>query len=288
VFNGFQTFDLDLPGATIRARVAGQGAPLLLLHGYPQTQALWSGLAPLLARDFRVVLADLRGYGDSKVLDGDMSFRAMARDMVALMAHLGHNRFHIAAHDRGARTAHRLVLDHPQAVASVALLDILPTLDVWGSMDDWLAKRYWHWMFLAQTGGLAQRMIARDPIDFLHAALAGLSGGRFVFPPECLAEYERCARIPGVTDAWCADYAAAATIDLDHDRADLGRRLDHPCLVLWGSRGAVGHRLDPLAAWRAWFPSAQGHALDAGHFLIEECPDQVLGALRGHLAGVRP
>ena len=286
MFAGFDTISFETAGAVINARAGGQGAPLLLLHGYPQTHVLWHDLAPDLARDYQVVCADLRGYGDSRCLDGDYTFRAMARDLVALMAHLGHGQFHVAAHDRGARVAHRMVLDHPGAVLSVALLDILPTLDVWRTMDDWLAKRYWHWPFLAQSGDLPRKMIGADPVGFMHAALAGLSGKPDMFGPAALAEYERCAKNPDVIAAWCGDYAAAAGPDLDHDRADLGRVLAQPCLVLWGSRGAVAHHINPLEAWRAWFPGVQGHALEAGHFLIEERGAEVLSALRDHLMQV--
>lgn len=284
MFEGFATVDHPVKGARIHARLGGAGAPVLLLHGYPQTHALWGGLAPALAQTRSVVAADLRGYGDSRCFDGDFSFRAMARDMVQLMAALGFERFDLVAHDRGARTAHRLALDHPDALGRLVLMDILPTLDVWQTMDDWLARRYWHWAFLAQPGGLPQRMIARDPVDFLHGALTGLAGGAGMFPPEAMAEYERCAQNPDVTAAWCADYAAAAGVDLAHDRAALGRTLPHPCLVLWGARGAVAHHVNPLERWRLWFPQAQGQALEAGHYLVEECPDEVLALVTAQLA----
>lgn len=285
MFAGFDVTDVALPGATIRARIGGTGEPLLLLHGYPQTHAMWHVIAEDLARTYRVVAADLRGYGASVAQDGDFSFRAMARDQLALMRQLGHSRFHLVAHDRGARTAHRLALDHPEALRSVTLIDILPTLDVWRTMDDWLARRYYHWLFLSQPGDMPRRLINSDPILFLHSALIGLAGAPDIFAAEALAEYERAARNPAVVAAWCGDYTAAATIDLDHDRADLGRRLAIPCLVLWGSRGVVAHHLDPLDAWRAWFPQAQGQALDAGHFLVEERPAEVLRLLARHLGG---
>lgn len=284
MFAGFDSIDIPLPGATIHARVGGSGDPVLLLHGYPQTHAMWHRIAPDLAASYRVVAADLRGYGDSVARDGDFTFRAMARDQVALMRHLGFSRFHVVAHDRGARTAHRMALDHPDAVRSVTLIDILPTLDVWRVMDDWLARRYYHWMFLSQPGEMPRRLINGAPLLFLHSALIGLSGAPELFAPEAMAEYERAARNPDVVAAWCGDYTAAAGIDLDHDRADLGRRLDIPCLALWGSRGVVGHHLDPVQAWQAWFPAAHGHALDTGHFLVEERPAETLQAVTAHLA----
>ncbi|WP_417522597.1 alpha/beta fold hydrolase [Marinovum sp.] len=284
MFNGFETIDIPLPEATIHARVGGSGAPLLLLHGYPQTHVMWHGIAEDLAQTHRVIAADLRGYGDSLAHDGDFTFRAMARDQVALMRQLGHDSFHVIAHDRGARTAHRMVLDHPDAVRSVALIDILPTLDVWRTMDDWLARRYYHWMFLSQPGDMPRRLINGNPVLFLQAALSGLSSGESAFHPEAMRAYETAARKPSVIAAWCGDYTAAATTDLDHDRADLGRQSDLPCLVLWGARGVVAHHVDPLSAWQAWFPGATGRAIDAGHFLVEERPGEVLGHLAAHLA----
>lgn len=284
MFGGFDTIDVALDGATIHARVGGRGEPLLLLHGFPQTHAMWHPIAGDLARNRTVVAADLRGYGDSIAQDGDLSFRAMAADQVGLMQRLGHSSFDVVAHDRGARTAHRMVLDHPQAVRSVALLDILPTLDVWRTMDGWLAQRYYHWMFLSQPGGLPERLIAADPVFYLHSALTGLAGTQAVFSDAAMAAYERAARKPGVVAAWCADYRAAATTDLDHDRGDLGRTSAIPCLILWGSRGVVARHLDPLDAWRAWFPAARGHAVDAGHFLVEERPAEVLAAITRHLS----
>lgn len=283
MFAGFEEIDVDLGAATIHARIGGSGEPLLLLHGYPQTHAMWHVIAEDLARSWRVVIADLRGYGDSIARDGDMTFRAMARDQVALMEHLGHTRFHVVSHDRGARTAHRMVLDHPGSVRSVALMDILPTLDVWRTMDDWLARRYYHWLFLSQPGDMPRRLINGDPVLFLHSALAGLSAGLDLSDPRALAEYERAARNPDVVAAWCADYTAAATVDLEHDRADLGRTSPIPCLVLWGGKGVVAHHVDPLDAWRAWFPSARGHSVEAGHFLVEERPQEVLRAILEHL-----
>lgn len=180
--------------------------------------------------------------------------------------------------------AHRLALDHPGDVLSVALLDILPTVDTWDLMDATLAMRYYHWTFLAQGGGLPQRLIGADPVGFLHDALSGLSGPRALFDPRALADYEDAARRPSVVASWCADYAAAAGIDLEHDRADLGRIVDIPALVLWGSDGALETLGDPLTVWRRWFPQVRGGALRAGHFLVEERPEETLSWLSNHLA----
>lgn len=228
------------------------------------------------------MVADLRGYGASVAHDGDFTFRAMAADLVGVMRELGEDVFHVVAHDRGARVTHRMALDHGSAVRSVAPFDILPTLDVWDRMDAWLARRYYHWVFLSQPAPLPERLVGADPVGFARSVLGGL-GSLDAFTPEALAAYEAAARRPEVVAAWCGDYRAAATTDLEHDRADLGRTLEAPALVLWGSRGAVGAQTDPLAAWRAWFPRVRGHAIDAGHFLVEERPDAVASAVADHL-----
>ncbi|MEP2782976.1 MAG: alpha/beta hydrolase [Pseudoruegeria sp.] len=271
-------------GATINVRIGGAGEPLLLLHGYPETHAMWHGVARDFAKTYRVIVPDLRGYGDSVAYQKDYSFRAMAADQIAVMRHLGYAQFHVISHDRGARVAHRMVLDHPIAVKSIVLLDILPTLDVWRTMDDWLAKRYYHWMFLAQPGGMPEALINSDPVMFLHSALTGLAGQLEDFAPAALADYEKAARNPAVVAAWCGDYAAGAGIDLEHDKASLGQSSDIPCLVLWGNKGVVGHHLNPIEAWQVWFPNALGSEIDAGHFLVEERPDEVMPEIRNHLA----
>lgn len=283
VFSSFEKININVTSATIHARVGGSGPALLLLHGYPQTHVMWHVLVDELAKFYRVVVPDLRGYGDSVSFDHDFTFRTMARDQVELMSHLGFNKFDVVAHDRGARTAHRMVLDYPSIVRSIALLDILPTLEVWRTMDDWLAKRYYHWMFLSQPGDMPQKLINSDPVMFLHAALLGLSGKNNTFDPRALAEYERAAKNPDVVAAWCGDYTEGASTDLEHDRADEQRTSDIPCLVLWGTQGVVAHHIDPLKSWQFWFPKAVGHAINAGHFLVEEKPAQVLKYLKMHL-----
>ncbi len=288
MFQGFDSRTISVAGAQVHFKTGGEGPPLLLLHGYPQTHAMWHGVADDLASTHRVIASDLRGYGDSVALSKNFSFRAMAADQVAVMQALGHERFHVIAHDRGARVAHRMVLDHPEAVASVMLLDILPTLDVWRYMDAWLAQRYYHWAFLAQPDGMPEKLINSDPVMFLHAALAGLSGQLASFSPEALAAYERAARNPAVVSAWCADYAAGAGIDLTHDTASLGHVSEIPCRLLWGTRGVVDHHVDPLQAWRVWFAQVTGRGIDAGHFLVEEQPALVLTEMQTHLAGLAP
>lgn len=283
-FNGFAERDVPVTEGSVHVRIGGSGPPVLLLHGYPQTHAMWHLVAPGLAEAQTVVVADIRGYGRSTTTSEDFSFRAMARDQVELMDALGFELFHVVGHDRGARVAHRLVLDHPGRLSSLTLLDINPTLDVWRLMDDWLAKRYWHWPFLAQGNGLPQRLIDADPVFFLHRTLSGLSGNLDAFDPRALADYEAAARRPSVVDAWCRDYRCAAEVDLDHDRLDEGRTSDVPLLVLWGSRGVVGAKDDPLEQWGRWFSHVRGHAVEAGHFLAEERPHEVLDAVSPHLA----
>jgi haloacetate dehalogenase len=285
VFSSFEEININVSSATIHARVGGSGPALLLLHGYPQTHVMWHVIVDELAKFYYVVVPDLRGYGDSIAFDDDFTFRTMALDQVELMKHLGFKEFDVVAHDRGARTAHRMVLDHPSIVSSIALLDILPTLEVWRTMDDWLAKRYYHWMFLSQPGGMPQKLINSDPVMFLHAALLGLSSKNDTFDPRALAEYERAAKNPSVVAAWCSDYTEGASTDLEHDREDEQRTSEIPCLVLWGNQGVVAHHVDPLKSWQVWFPKAAGHAIEAGHFLVEEKPIEVLRYLKMHLSG---
>jgi haloacetate dehalogenase len=288
ILGGFSTADVTTPaGARIRVRTAGSGPPVLLLHGYPQTSAMWHRVAPGLADDFTVVVADLRGYGDSVAppAAGDVAAfgkRAMAADQVAVMAALGFPRFAVAGHDRGARCAYRLALDHPDAVQALAVLDILPTADVFARVDAGFARSAWHWFFLAQPGDLPERLIASDPDAFF---LRGTDG---IFGPEARAAYRAAYVRPEVVHAMCQDYRAGATVDVADDEADRGhRQIGCPTLVLWGSRGPLGREPDVLDAWRRWAPHAAGQQLDCGHHLAEERPAETLAALRGFLASLR-
>lgn len=263
----------------------GSGPPLLLLHGYPQTHVMWHAVAPQLAQRFHVVCPDLRGYGDSaKATDtpdhAGYSKRAMAQDMVDVMAALGHTRFDVAGHDRGARVAHRLALDHPQAVRRACVMDIAPTLHMFDHTDQAFATGYYHWFFLIQPGGLPERMIGADPDYYLTEKLRRWAAPGAQFDPAAVAEYLRCYRDPATIHAACEDYRAAAGIDLVHDRADRARKLDCPLLVLWGARGFVARTYDVLAVWRDYAHDVRGHALtDCGHFLPEEQPEAVIAAL---------
>lgn len=280
---------------TISVAHAGSGPPLLLLHGYPQTGAMWHELAPALAETHRVVVADLRGYGDSSrpatapgTDHSEHSFRAMAADQVQVMASLGHSAFTVVGHDRGARTAHRMALDHPDAVQRLAVLDVLPTRHVLAHVDRTVAQAYYHWFFLTQPEPLPETLIGADPLAFLRLTLGGsLAGSATVFAPEAMAEYERCFQRPGAVHSVCEDYRAAATIDQVHDEADAGRLLTQPLLALWGTRGLVG-RSDVLDVWRGYAEQVTGAAVDAGHFLAEERPAQTLAVIEHWLATTAP
>ena len=280
----FAPLTVQRDGVTLFARQGGPldtgRPPLLLLHGHPQTMAMWGRVAPVLARTHRVVLMDLRGYGDSDrppAGEGSAAYakREMALDALTVMRHLGHERFGVLAHDRGARVAHRLALDHPEAVARLMLLDIAPTLAMYEGTTEAFARGYWHWFFLIQPAPRPERFIEADPLAYLREGMG--RAGDF-FDPASWAEYERCIQRPGTAAAICADYRAGAGIDLDHDRADraAGRRLTPPLRVLWGANGVVGRCFDPLALWQAAADNVSGRAVDSGHYIAEQAPDVVL------------
>ena len=258
---------------------------LLLLHGYPQTHAMWHKVAPRLAERFNVVCADLRGYGDSSKPEGGAdhaaySKRAMAADQVALMKSLGHSRFLLAGHDRGARVAHRLAVDHPDAVERIAVLDIAPTLAMYEQTTEAFARAYWHWFFLILPAPVPEKMIGADPLFLLRAKMSTGGAGLKPFTSEAWSEYERCFTSEMI-HASCEDYRAAASIDLEHDRADraAGRSVRVPLLALWGAHGVVERCFKPLDEWRRVADDVRGSALPAGHYLAEEVPDLVAAEL---------
>jgi haloacetate dehalogenase len=291
MFDGFERRRLPGDGATINVLVGGSGPPLLLLHGYPQTHACWHKVAPVLAESFTVVVTDLRGYGDSdKPPGGDRheaySKRRMAADQVNVMAGLGFDRFAVTGHDRGGRVAHRLALDHPQAVRGLAVLDIAPTLAMYRRTDMEFATAYYHWFFLIQPYDLPERLIGADPDYYLQKKIGGWgSAGLALFHPAARAEYERCFRNPATIHATCEDYRAAASIDLEHDLADATHKLQCPLLVLWGTRGVVHRLFDPVADWRQVARDVRGKALPSGHYLAEEAPDATCAELLGFFHG---
>lgn len=279
----FPCFDIERDGVRVHGRIGGRGAPLLLLHGHPQTHLIWHRVAPALAERFTVVAVDLRGYGDSGRPPADAvhlnhSKREMALDALAAMRHHGFERFAILAHDRGARVAHRLAADHPAAVARMMLLDIAPTLAMYEHTGEDFARAYWHWFFLIQPPPLPEALIASDPVRYIRSVMGGRHAGLAPFAPEVLAEYERCAAIPGTAESICEDYRASAGIDLEHDRADVaaGARLSMPLRVLWGAHGAVGRNFDVLALWRERADQVEGSALPCGHYVPEEAPGELL------------
>ncbi len=273
--------------AELYLRLGGTGPPLLLLHGYPQTHLAWHRVAPPLARDFTLVIPDLRGYGASTGPAPDpehrnYSKRAMAEDMVALMAALGHHRFALAGHDRGGRVGFRLCLDHPERVARFAALDIVPTLDVWQAMDADTALSTYHWQFLAVPAPVPERLIGNDPDFYITHLLDRWAGRPEALDPEAVRAYLAQFHDPAVIAATCADYRAGASLDRAHDRADrdAGRKIACPLLVLWGRRYLSAKEAAPLETWRAWAEDAREVALDCGHFVAEEAPEACAAALR--------
>lgn len=258
------------------------GPPLLLLHGHPQTHLMWHKVWPTLAERFSLVAPDLRGYGDSDKPPGGplhaaYSKRTMAADLVGLMHGLGHRTFHVVAHDRGARVAHRLAMDHARTVRSLVVMDIAPTLAMYEQTSQAFARAYWHWFFLIQPTPLPEALLEGRGAEYVRGVLGGRYAGLAPFPPEVLAEYERCAMDPGTVRGICEDYRASAGIDLDHDRADreAGRRLAMPMLALWGEHGVVARCFDVLAEWCRVAKRVEGAAIDCGHYLAEEAPDAV-------------
>lgn len=288
MFEGFTSHTIPVGnGIEIAALVGGSGPPVLLLHGFPETRACWHKIAGGLARRFTVIAADLRGYGaSSKPLGGHghaaYAKRAMAADQVALMQALGFPRFRLVGHDRGGRVAHRLALDHPDAVERMAVLDICPTATMYAATDREFATAYYHWFFLIQPADFPERMIANNTHFFVRQTIASWSHTEGAFDEAILRHYVEAFFDPAAIHAACEDYRASATIDLVHDSESdaAGQKLAMPLLVLWGARGTVGKRFDVLAAWREKSASSvTGHALDCGHFLPEEAPSETLGAL---------
>ena len=290
MFEGFERIQIETRGATINAVRGGEGPPVLLLHGYPQTLAMWHLIAPRLTASFTVVATDLRGYGDSSKPEGreehaGYSKRAMAADEVEVMRTLGFGSFAVVGHDRGGRVAHRMALDHPQSVTRLAVLDIVPTRHVFETADKELAMAYYHWFFLSQPYDLPERLIGADPDYYLRKKLGGWGTGLDSFASEAYAEYERCFRDPRTIHASCEDYRAAATIDLEHDGADRDRKVGCPLLALWGEQGVVERLYDVLGVWRGYASEVRGRALPCGHYLAEERPEETAEELVTFLHG---
>ncbi|MDE2364395.1 MAG: alpha/beta hydrolase [Hyphomicrobiales bacterium] len=285
---GFAAREIETSGARIHCRIGGAGPPLLLLHGHPQTLATWHKIAPRLAEHFTVVAADLRGYGDSSKPEGgerhvNYSKRAMASDQIEVMRALGHTRFAVIGHDRGARVAHRMALDQPQAVERIVVIDVVPTTTMYARADKALATAYFWWFFLIQPEPLPERLIGGDPEFFLRRHIAGQLKTPGATSDAVFAEYLRCYLDPATRHAICEDYRAAATIDLEHDEADRDQRVLAPLLALWGAKGNLHRLFDVLAAWREKARDVTGFPLDCGHTLQEEAPQEMLAALMAFL-----
>jgi len=286
MFEGFKTANIETKGATIHVVSGGQGPPLLLLHGYPETHVMWHKIAPRLAADFTVVAADLRGYGDSsKPADGENHFnyskRAMAQDQVEVMSHFGFEKFAVVGHDRGGRVAHRMAMDHPDRVTKVAVLDIVPTYKLFHNVTKEFATAYYHWFFLIQPAPMPETLIGNSIDFFMTRQFRALMPAAVT--PDALAEYMRCFRNPATIHAACEDYRAAASIDLEHDQADLDRKVACPLLALWGERSPMHRMYDLPAVWRERAANVSGRPIPSGHYLPEEAPEPTLAALQAFL-----
>jgi haloacetate dehalogenase len=290
----FTTAHVETGETSIFMRRSGSGAPILLLHGFPQTHLMWRGVAPLLARKFTVVCADLRGYGQSGCPastpdHAPYAKRAMAQDMVTAMERLGFPRFCVAGHDRGGRVAYRMALDHPQRIERLAVLDILPVETAWERADARFALGYWPWSLLAQPEPLPERILVAAGEAVIDNALGGWGSTPATFSPQVRAEYVRALCDPDHAHAICEEYRAAASIDRAHDRADreAGRKIRSPLLTLWSADGPLDtwYAEEPVALWRDWADDVRGHALQGGHFFPEEAPGQTAAALGGFFAG---
>ena len=283
LFSNFESFLIEVNGVKIMARKGGSGRPLLLLHGHPQTHAIWHRVAQQLAKSFTVVMTDLRGYGDSSKPQGtqdhlNYSKRVMALDQIEVMRHFGFAEFDVLAHDRGARVAHRLALDHPRAVKRLVMLDIAPTLAMYEKTSNQFARSYWHWFFLIQPAPMPERLIEADPAAYVRDVLGRRSAGLAPFDARALAEYVRCIELPGTAHGLCEDYRASAGIDLVHDQLDLDKKnfVQQPLLVLWGEQGVVHQCFEPLMEWSKLAQNVQGKALPCGHYIPEEAPELLL------------
>jgi haloacetate dehalogenase len=279
----FESLTFEVNGIEVAGHVGGSGSPLLLLHGHPQTRAIWHKVAPELMKHHTLVMTDLRGYGDSSKPQGtpdhsNYSKRVMAQDQVEVMKQLGFDRFDILAHDRGARVAHRLAMDHADSVSRLIMLDIAPTLAMYEKANNAFARAYWHWFFLIQPSPMPERLIEADPAAYIRDLMGRRSAGLTPFDPLALAEYMRCIALPGAAHGMCEDYRAAAGIDLIHDREDIaaGKKLVMPTMVLWGEEGVIHQCFKPLQEWQAIAKDVVGEPVPCGHYISEEAPEILL------------
>jgi haloacetate dehalogenase len=280
MFEGFERTTLNVGGVKIACAVGGSGPPLLLLHGYPQMMAMWARVAPVLAARYTVVCTDLRGYGDSAKPRcapdrSNYSFRAFADDQLGAMRLLGFDRFHLVGHDRGGRTGHRMALDHPAAVRSLTVMDIVPTYAMFMDTNREVARAYWHWYFLSQPEPFPEHLIGADPDYFFETSLVGWGAATISdFAADMLAEYRRCWRQPDMIHGSCSDYRAAASIDLEHDGADIDRKVSCPTLVFYGAFGVMSALFDIPAEWRRRCSDSRDASVPGGHFFVDQFPDE--------------
>jgi haloacetate dehalogenase len=297
VFDGFTQAEILTGETTIFVRKAGDGPPVLLLHGFPQTHLMWRDIAPALAGRFHVVCADLRGYGrsgcpPSATDHAPYSKRAMASDMVAVMDRLGFDRFSVVGHDRGGRVAYRLALDHPDRVEGLTVLDVLPGSTVWNRADARLALAFWPWSLLAQPEPLPERLLAADPEAIIDDALTQWDTPTSAFSPDVRKAYVEALSTPAHVHAICEEYRAAASIDREHDESDqqAGRRISCPVQVLWSDQGGLENWYKdvggPLELWREWADDVRGHPIAGGHFFPEEMPAAVAQELTAFFQGI--
>ncbi len=283
MFDGFETLQVVRDGVRLHVRAAGNGDALLLLHGHPQTHAMWHRVAPALAAHFRIVMMDLRGYGDSGRPEAGpdsaaYSKREMALDAITVMHSQGIERFGVLAHDRGARVAHRLAADHPGKVDRLMLLDVAPTLAMYRNTSEAFARAYWHWFFLVQPPPLPETLIKSDPVRYMHSVMGSRHAGLAAFSPGAMTQYERCIKLEGSARGICGDYRASAGIDLEHDEVDVraGRKMQQPLRLLWAEHGAVHRCFDVLALWRERASQVTGRTLPCGHYIAEEAPETLV------------
>jgi haloacetate dehalogenase len=293
VFDGFDEFDIQTSATTIHGKRGGSGPPLLLLHGIPETHIMWRHVAPRLAEEFTVVVTDLRGYGASGICDSQAdhapyAMRALADDQVEVMNRLGHDQFAVAGHDRGARCAYRMALDHARTVTALAVLDIVPTAEAFARADQRFAMGYWVWSFLAAQAPVPETLVCGAPETFVDHMLDSWAQRPDVFPPEVRRAYYDQFRDPARVHAICEQYRAAATFDIAHDEADRGRhRLACPVLALWSAGGPVDTWYDPLTSWRQWADDVTGRPVAGGHFLPEEAPEETAEELHTFFRATR-
>ncbi|GAA3215384.1 alpha/beta fold hydrolase [Dactylosporangium siamense] len=281
MFDGFEAFDIGTAGASVHGRVGGEGPPVLLLHGIPETHRMWHRVAPRLADHHTVVVTDLRGYGDSgkppSTADHEpYSMRAIGADQLEVMRRLGYDTFSVVGHDRGARCAYRLALDHPEAVTRLGVIDVVPVGDAYDRADKDFSLAYWQWSFLAAPEPVPEQFIGAAPATLVDFMLDTWAEVKDAFPAEVRAEYVAKFSDPETVHAICEEFRAAATLDYEQDEADRGhRRIECPVLFLWSEHGAVAKLYDdPLAMWRAWAGDVRGGPVPVGHFIPEEAPEE--------------